>query len=55
MHEFIRLQYRMGRITAQQVASCAPRWITGGQAEEIIREAGEEEVYACADSGISPE
>ena len=36
MYEFIRLQYVMGRITAEQVRAFAPRYITAEQAEEII-------------------
>ena len=55
MYEFIRLQYRMGRITAGQVIAYAPRWITDEQASEIIGEAGEKEVYERADSGIPAE
>ncbi len=36
MVEFIRIQYRLGRLTAEQVGSMAPKWITADQAEEII-------------------
>ena len=36
MVEFIRIQYRLGRLTAEQVRSMAPKWITADQAEEII-------------------
>lgn len=36
MYNFIRLQYTMGTITAEQVRSYAPRWITAEQAEEIV-------------------
>ena len=36
MFEFIRLQYRMGRINADQVRAFAPKYITAGQAEEIV-------------------
>ena len=36
MVEFIRIQYRLGRLTAEQVRSMAPEWITADQAEEII-------------------
>lgn len=38
MFEFIRIQYQMGRLTADQVRSFAPRWITAEQAEEIAGE-----------------
>lgn len=36
MFEFIRLQYRMGRIDAAQVRVFAPKYITAEQAEEIV-------------------
>ena len=36
MVEFIRIQYRLGRLTAEQVCFMAPKWITADQAEEII-------------------
>ncbi len=36
MYEFIRIQYTLGRITAEQVRGFAPRYITAGEAEEII-------------------
>ena len=36
MVEFIRIQYRLGRLTAEQVRSMAPKWITADQAKEII-------------------
>lgn len=36
MYEFIRIQYALGRITAEQVRDLAPRYITAGQAEEIV-------------------
>lgn len=36
MFEFIKIQYRLGKITAEQVRSFAPRWITVEQANEII-------------------
>ena len=36
MVEFIRIQYRLGRLTAEQVRSMAQKWITADQAEEII-------------------
>ena len=38
MYEFIRIQYRMGKLTADQVRSFAPRWITAEQAAEIAGE-----------------
>ena len=36
MVEFIRIQYRLGRLTAEQVRSMALKWIATDQAEEII-------------------
>lgn len=36
MYEFIRIQYVLGRITAEQVSGFAPRYITAEEAEEII-------------------
>ena len=36
MFDFIRIQYRLGRLTAEQVRSMTPKWITADQAEEII-------------------
>ena len=36
MVELISIQYRLGRRTAEQVRSMAPKWITADQAEEII-------------------
>lgn len=36
MYEFIRIQYRLGRIDADQVRAFAPRYITAEQAEEIV-------------------
>ena len=36
MFDFIRVQYRLGRLTAEQVRSMAHKWITADQAEEII-------------------
>ena len=38
MYEFIRIQYLLGKLTADQVRSFAPKWITVDQAEEIIGE-----------------
>ena len=36
MYEFIRIQYELGKLTADQVREFAPRWITEEQADEII-------------------
>ncbi|HIS64777.1 MAG TPA: XkdX family protein [Candidatus Avoscillospira avistercoris] len=36
MYEFIRLQYRMGRLNPEQVKAFAPQWLTTEQAETII-------------------
>lgn len=41
MYEFIRIQYQLGRLTADQVRSFAPRWITAEQAGEITGEVAE--------------
>lgn len=38
MFEFIRIQYRMGRLTAQQVSACVPRWLTAAQAARILED-----------------
>ena len=38
MYEFIRIQYRLGRLTAAQVRAYAPKWITPAEAEEILAE-----------------
>ena len=38
MYEFIRIQYRFGRLTADQVRAFVPKWITAEQAEEIAGE-----------------
>ena len=35
MVEFIRIQYRLGRLTAEQVRSMAPKWITADQAKRL--------------------
>lgn len=35
MHEFIWLQYRLGRIDAERVQGYVPKWITQEQADEI--------------------
>lgn len=39
MFEFIRIQYKMGRITEKQVRAFAPQYITAEQAEEIVSNA----------------
>lgn len=39
MYEFIRIQYKMGRITEAQVSAFAPKYITAEQAEEIVKKA----------------
>ena len=36
MYEFIRIQYVMGHISAEQVRAYVPRWITAEEAEQII-------------------
>lgn len=41
MYDFIKIQYELGRLTADQVRAFVPRWITEEQANEII--AGEVE------------
>ena len=43
MYEFIKLQYLIERIDATKVRSCAPKWITAEQAEEIIALRAEEQ------------
>lgn len=35
MYEFIRIQYVLGKITADQVMTFAPKYITEAQAKEI--------------------
>lgn len=37
MFDFIRIQYKMGRISGEKVRAYAPRYITAEQAEEILR------------------
>lgn len=39
VYEFIRIQYKMGRITEEQVRAFAPQYITAEQAEEIVSNA----------------
>ncbi len=36
MYDFIRIQYQLGKLTAEQVQGFVPRWLTAGQAEAII-------------------
>lgn len=36
MYNFIRIQYQLHRLTADQVLAFVPRWITKEQAEEIV-------------------
>lgn len=36
MYQFIKLQYVMGKITAEQVRAFAPKYITEAEAQEII-------------------
>lgn len=36
MYEFIRIQFVLGRLTAEQVRGFAPKYITAEQAETII-------------------
>ena len=36
MFEFIKIQYRLGKLTEEQVKGFVPAWITMEQAEEII-------------------
>lgn len=38
MFEFIRIQYVLGKITAEQVQAFAPRWITAEQTQQIVGE-----------------
>lgn len=38
MYSFIKIQYKLGKLTADEVRAFAPRWITTEQAEEIIGE-----------------
>ena len=36
MYNFIKIQFRLGKLTAEQVREFAPKWITAEQAAEII-------------------
>ena len=38
MYNFIRLQYKMGKITKEQVFGFVPKWITFEQANSIVGE-----------------
>ena len=38
MYSFIKIQYKLGKLTAEQVRSYVPKWITEEQAKEIIGE-----------------
>lgn len=38
MYDFIRVQYELGRISADKVMSYAPRYITAEEAEKIVME-----------------
>ena len=42
MAEFIRLQYKLGRLTKAQLAAFVPRWLTAEEAAAI-----EGEVTVC--------
>lgn len=39
MYEFIRIQYTLGHITAEQARGFAPRYITADEAEAIVTNA----------------
>lgn len=41
MYQFIRIQFLMGKLTAEAVRGFAPRYITAQEAEEIITAAAE--------------
>ncbi|WP_087064752.1 XkdX family protein [Intestinibacillus massiliensis] len=40
MYEFIRIQYQLGQLTAGQVKTYVPKWITEGEANTIINGQG---------------
>lgn len=40
MFEFLRIQYALGSLTAEQVKTYAPRWITEDEAHTIINGQG---------------
>ena len=44
MLQFIKIQYKLGRISADKVRSYVPKWLTAEQAAEIIGEECEEQV-----------
>ena len=39
MFKFLKLQYERGKITAEQLHSYVPRWITEEQYQEVVGEA----------------
>ena len=41
MYQFIRIQFLMGKLTAEAVRGFAPKYITAQEAEEIITTASE--------------
>lgn len=36
MYNFIKIQYKLGRLTEEQVRGFAPMWITSEQAMQIL-------------------
>lgn len=38
MLQFIKIQYKLGRISADKVRSYVPKWLTAEQAAEIVGE-----------------
>ena len=36
MYEFIKIQYKLGKLTEEQVRALAPKWITTEQVQNII-------------------
>lgn len=38
MFDFIRIQYQLDKLTAEQMQGFVPRWLTAAQVEEIINE-----------------
>lgn len=41
MYEFIKIQYKLGKLTAEQVLEFSPKWITKEQAEDIVGISGD--------------
>ena len=39
MYEFIRIQFLLGKITAEQVRAFAPEYVTAEEAEKIVTNA----------------